>query len=103
MENDTAQRQLLLRELDSDVIDTFLYGAASVITDKYEEEIAGEDVTQGMILDVAVQRDNTKIVTAKVPEEVWEYQEVSKFSFSSDDNMLEMAGTRYKYTDGTFP
>ncbi len=102
VENDTAQRQLLLRELDSDVIDTFLYGAASVITDKYEEEIAGEDVTQGMILDVAVQRDNTKIVTAKVPEEVWEYQEVSKFSFSSDDNMLEMAGTRYKYTDGTF-
>lgn len=102
IQNDTEARRLQIRELESDVISTLTYDAASLIQDKYKEERYGEEVAVGMILQANYQGDTAKLVTAEVPEDVWEYQGVQKFSFSSDENMLRVAGSRYQYSNMTF-
>ncbi|MCD7826647.1 MAG: PEGA domain-containing protein [Clostridiaceae bacterium] len=102
VENDQEQKQLLIQDMDQSIVSTLTYGSSSVITDKYEEQISGESVSLGMILDISYQIRDAKIVTAEVPEDAWEYQDVSKFSFSSDESMMKVAGERYKYTDTTF-
>ena len=102
IQNDTETKRLQIRELESDVISTLTYDAASLIQDKYKEERYGEEVSVGMILQANYQGNNAKLVSAEVPADVWEYQGVQKFSFSSDENMLRVAGSKYQYSGMTF-
>lgn len=100
--NDSEKRRLQIRELDSDVISTLAYGASSVIMDKYKEEIEGERIEAGMILQTDYRKDDGWIVSAGVPDDVWEYQDVKKFSFTSDENMMQVAGEKYQYSNLTY-
>lgn len=100
--NDSEKRQLQIRELDSDEISTLAYGASSVIMDKYKEEIEGERIEAGMILQTDYRKDDGWIVSAGVPDNVWEYQDVKKFSFTSDENMMQVAGEKYQYSNLTY-
>lgn len=102
IQNDIDLKQLQIRELDSDTVSTLTYGAASVIIDKYEEEREGEAVELGMILRATCRRADGWLLSAEVPEEVWEYQDVRRFSFTGDERMLQIAGEKYQYSGRTF-
>lgn len=102
VQNDIETQRIQIRELDSDVICTLTYDATSLIQDKYKEERYGEDVEVGMILQANYREEDAKLVSAEVPKDVWEYQEVQKFSFSSDENMMRVAGSKYQYSNNTF-
>lgn len=102
IQNNTDARQLQVRELDTDLINTLSYGASSVITDKFEEARDGEQIELGMILEVTYRMEDGWLVSAKVPEEVWEYKDVHRFSITSDESMMLVAGTKYRYSGTTF-
>ncbi|RKI41103.1 PEGA domain-containing protein [bacterium D16-51] len=102
IQNDTEERQLQIRELETNVISTLAYSVDSVIQDKYKEERYAEEVEAGMILQANYSGKDAKLVSAEVPDDVWEYQEVQKFSFSSDENMMRVAGSKYQYSGMTF-
>lgn len=102
IQNDIEAKQLQLRELDSDVISTLTYGASSVIQDQYQEEREGEEIEVGLILQVSYRSSDAKLVSALVPDDVWEYQEVKRFTFSGDENMLQVAGGKYQYSSTTY-
>lgn len=102
VENNANLSQIRVRELDSDVISTLAYGSTSQITNKYESEREGDSIAVGEILQVTYNTDNAKIVSAEVPEDVWEYQDIKKFSFNKDENMLMAAGRKFQYTDRTY-
>ena len=100
--NDSEKKQLQIRELDTDEINTLAYGASSIFTDKYKEEKDGEQIEAGMILQADYRKDDGWIVSAKVPEDVWEYQAVKKFSFAGDEKMMQVAGKKYQYSGMTY-
>lgn len=102
IQNNTDSKQLQVRELDSDMISTLSYGASSVITDKFEEERDGEQVELGMILQVTYRMEDGWLVSAEVPEDVWEYRDVQRFSITSDESMMLVAGEKYRYSSMTF-
>lgn len=102
IQNDVDKSQLQIRDIDSDVISTLTYASTSVITDQYKAEKEGSQVETGQILRTTYRTSDAKIVLAEVPEEVWEYQDVSKFSFESDENMLKVAGGKYQYSNMTY-
>lgn len=94
--------QVTVRELESDV-DTILdYNALSEIIDKYGVKITGDELKNGQIMDVTYNTENSRVVSMDIPEEVWEYQEVDKFSFDGEENSLSLAGRKYQYTDWTY-
>lgn len=102
VENNTNLSQIQVRELDTDIICTLEYVSTSQILDKYQSEREGDSIALGEILQVSYRTDNAKIVSAAVPEGVWEYQEVKKFSFHQDENMLLVAGKKFQYTSMTY-
>ena len=55
-----------------------------------------------MILKADYRSDDGWIVSAGVPDDVWEYQDVKKFSFASDENMMQVAGEKYQYSSMTY-
>ena len=99
--NDTEQGLLQVRDLESNMVSTLTYGAASAITDQYQGELLGENVSEGMILEAEYRESDARLLQASVPKDVWEYRDVSSFSFNSDLNMLELAGEKYQYSDQT--
>ena len=93
--------QVTVRELESDV-DTILdYNAVSEIIDKYGVQITGDELKNGQIMAVTYNTENSKVVSMNIPKEVWEYQEVDKFSFDGEEKSLSLAGRKYQYTDWT--
>lgn len=102
LQNDVELSQLQIRELDSDVISTLTYASTSVIMDKYQSQQEGSEVEAGQILQVTYRLSDAKLVSAEVPEDVWEYQNVRKFSFIADDNMLKLAGQKFQYSSMTY-
>lgn len=102
VENNTNTSRIQVRELDTDIICTLEYTSTSQIQNKYQSEREGDSIGVGEILQVKYRTDDAKIVSAEVPETVWEYQEVRKFNFNKDENMLTVAGRKFQYTDMTY-
>ena len=102
VENNANLSQIKVRELESDVISTLAYAPTSEIMSRYESAREGDSIGVGEILQVTYNTDNAKIVSAVVPEDVWEYQDVKKFAFNKDENMLTAAGRKFQYSEQTF-
>lgn len=100
--NDTAVRQLTLRGLDSDMETIIAYDAAAELTDRYGEVRYGEDIEAGEIIEVTYSSFEGKLLSARVPEDIWEYQEVKEYSFNSDEQSMEFAGRKYQYLNTTY-
>ena len=93
--------QITLRALDSETANTYYYDDTAQIQDEYQAERDGEKIEPGEILQITYDEED-KIVSAKVPENVWYYHEVQKFSFDTEQNMLEFVGEKYQYDQRTF-
>ena len=102
LKNDTAKEEIQLRELETDTVDTLSYGETSVVTDRYQQEKDASEIEIGEIFTVEYRISDAKIVTASVPEDEWEYQDVKKFSFDADQNMMKFAGEKYQYDQHTY-
>ena len=102
IQNNIEKNQLLLREPDSDVMLTVTYAATSVVTDKYQIQREGSEIEVGQVIRAVYRTSDAKLVSAEVPKEVWEYQDVEKFSFIADDHMLKVAGEKYQYSNMTY-
>lgn len=99
---DTDLKQVTIREIDCDV-DTILdYNATAVITDKYGEEITGDKLEPGQIMEVTYNTEKQTVINMGVPDDVWEYQDVKKFTFNGDEGSLNFAGKKYQYTSRTY-
>ena len=94
--------QLTMREIGADVSVILNYVSSSQIINKYGSEIEGDDVQAGQIFDVKYGKDDFNIVSMSIPEDVWEYEEVRKFSIDPNKKAIEVAGEIYRYTNQTF-
>lgn len=99
---DTTQQKITLRELDSNLETIIYYDATAVVTNKFQETIAADQIAVGEILLAEYRASDTLLVSAAVPEDVWEYDEVGTFSFRGEENMMRFAGEKYQYSTNTY-
>lgn len=99
---DTKQQKITMRELDSNLETILYYDATAVVTDKFQETIAADQIAVGQILQAEYRASDTLLVSAAVPEDVWEYDEVGTFSFRGEENMMRFAGEKYQYSTNTY-
>lgn len=99
---DTDARQFTIRGLNSDNDTMLNYGETSVITNKFGVEIEGDELQNGQIFEAKYEPGNTKVTSMSVPDDVWEYQDVSSFSINTDINALKFAGQKFQYSDATY-
>lgn len=101
-QNDTQQQQLTVRDLGSDIETVLEYTASSQILDKNQVQLDGEQVETGMIMEFTYDPVQYRVLSADVPEDVWEYQQVDKFSFDTTEKSMQVAGKKYQYLNQTF-
>lgn len=99
---DLEQQKITVRELDSDLETIIYYDATAVVTNKYKETVTADQITEGQILETEYRASDTLLVSAVVPEDVWEYNEVGTFSFRTEENMMQFAGKKYQYSTNTY-
>lgn len=99
---DTKSGKMTLRELETDVDSILTYNATAMITDRYDKEVSGDTLEVGQIIEATYRTGDAQLVSASVPDDVWEYREVGKFSFRKDENMMKLAGKKYQYSERTF-
>lgn len=102
VQNDVSQRQIIMQELGSEIQTTLSYDATTEVTDKYGSLKDGEDVEAGEILEASYMPGQGKIATMYVPEDVWEYQEVTSYSVDNEEKSLEFADRKYQYSNLTY-
>lgn len=99
---DTANAKMTIRELDSDVESILHYNSGTEVTNQYGETTRADQLKNGMIVEASYTPNDAMLVTASVPEDVWEYNEVGSFSFREEDRMMQFAGEKYQYSDLTY-
>lgn len=99
---DTQNSKITVRELDSDVESILHYDSSAEVSDQYGQSIRADQLKTGLIVEAHYRPENATLVTASVPKEVWEYNEVGAFSFQTEDRMMRFAGEKYQYSDMTF-
>ena len=88
--------------IDTDVDTIMNYDASAEITDKYKEEIDGDELELGQIMETTYRTDDARVVSMKVPDDAWEYSDVDKFTFDTEECSMEVAGELYQYSEQTY-
>ena len=99
---DVEKQNITVRELDSNLESVLYYDSTAAVTNKFGETITAEQITTGEILELAYRTSDTLLVSAAVPEDVWEYDEVDSFSFRAEENMMRFADKKYQYSANTY-
>lgn len=99
---DKDLKQISVREIDTDVDTIVNYDDTAKITDKYKQEIDGDEIEQGQLMKTTYRTSDAGLVSMKVPENAWEYSKVDKFTFDTDECSMEVAGQLYQYSDQTY-
>lgn len=102
IQNDTAQKTVLLQELGSDIQTSLTYTTSTVVTDRFQSQIYGEDVEAGQIMECQYDPATARIFSMQVPEDAWEYQEVTRYALDSEEKSIEVAGKKFKYSNLTY-
>lgn len=102
LQNDTLQRQLIVQELGSDIQTTLGYDASALITDRYGMQEDGEDIEAGEIMSIQFEPGTGDIISMQVPEDVWEYQEIKKYTVDNEEKSIQLAGKKYQYSNLTY-
>ena len=99
---DKKLKQISVREIDTDVDTIMNYDASAEIIDKYKEEIDGDELELGQIMETTYRTDDARVVSMKVPDDAWEYSDVDKFTFDTEECSMEVAGELYQYSEQTY-
>ena len=102
LQNDLENNVLQIRELDSDTVSTLSYDETAEVQDEYGQIRQGEDIGVGEILEVGYLPQEGKLAKAKVPKNAWSYDEVQQFELNEEENMLLLAGEKYRYGEQTY-
>lgn len=101
VKNDTSNRQLIMQELGSEIQTTLSYDSVTEVIDKYGSLKEGEKVEAGEILEATYTLGQGRIAALKVPDDVWEYQEVTSYTIDNEERSLEFADRKYQYSNLT--
>ena len=99
---DKNLKKLSVREIDTDVDTIITYDATAGISDKFKQEIDGDELELGMLMKTTYRTNDSKLVSMEVPEEAWEFKKVNKFTFDTSECSMEVADQLYQYSEQTY-
>lgn len=75
------------------------YSSGSDIRDKFGQIISMSQIPKGSIVDVEYLTDNSKLLKLQTSKKAWEYVGVNNLLINQKDKIMEIASSKYKYTD----
>ena len=94
------EQKLTIHSIKYDQKMQFFYNGATDIRNKFDTVIAASQLQIGQIVEIAYERDSSKLIKIHEYKDSWEYKNLSNFKFRESGNIVLINNAKYKFTDG---
>ena len=94
---DTVAGTIRLYHVAKQRQEDYTYNEGTVFLDKYGKLMSMAGLLPGKVVQLETYRKTGELRTVQVSDAVWEYDDVSRFLIDTDENIIEIAGTKYYY------
>jgi hypothetical protein len=95
------EETMILRSLSDDRQVRYSYGLTTSFRDKYGETCSSLRFTPGVIVTVGPVMASSAISWIQLSDQVWNYEDVSKYQMDTDRGILTIGDTKYRLTEST--
>lgn len=100
--NDMSEETLVLEQLFSGKEYIYRYTLATRFLDKYGNRSAVANFEPGRVISVREKDNQGKVTEVQISDEVWEYEDVTRYSVDEEHGIFKVAGENYSYEEGLF-
>ena len=97
---DMVENELTMHSIKYDQKMIFYYNGATDIRNKFDSVIASSQLQIGQIVEVAYERETSKLIKIHEYKDAWEYKNLSNFRFRESGNVVLINNAKYKFTEG---
>lgn len=97
LEINKTDKIIRLYDIDQKAEINLNYTGATNILDKYGQAIAIGQVEIGLIVDVAYESHNKKLISLQTSSRAWEYIGVNNMTLEPDNKIIKIANAKYTY------
>lgn len=97
-----VEETLLLYRYGNDMEYRYYYGEDTRFYNKYGGRAMITDFTPGLLVTLGPVNEEGILTKMQISGTAWKYDKVKRFSVNSNLNVLEIADTKYMYSDNTF-
>lgn len=97
MKNDMTAELMILKQLASGKQYMYYYSTGTKFMDKYGDHTSVMNFDIGRVVTIGEKNSEGKLASIQISDDVWEYDDVTKFTMNPDYNMFSIAGTKYFY------
>ena len=97
LEINKTDKIIRLYDIDRKAEINLNYTGATNILDKYGQAIAIGQVEIGLIVDVAYESHNKKLISLQTSSRAWEYIGVNNMTLEPDNKIIKIANAKYTY------
>ena len=97
MKNDMETEMLILKQLSTGKQYMYYYSFGTKFLDKYANHTSVVNFDVGRAVKIGQKDAQGKLDAIQISDDVWEYDDVSKYAIDLDYNMFAYAGDKYRY------
>ena len=99
VENDTAKEELVVHSYVTGLEHHYKYSYTTQFMDKYGNYAPQSEFVSGKAVVIGGRDADGYLTTVQISDEVWEYEDVRRFSFDTENGIFTIAGTKYSIRD----
>ena len=102
MVNDMTMQHLVLQQMESGEQYLYNYSLTTKFMDKYGNNIAVSYFEPGRMITVGEMDSEGKLKSARISDDVWEYEDVVRFEIDEERGVFKIADTKYSFDEDLF-
>lgn len=99
IENDVLEETFILYSLESNMEHYYTYSFSTRFQDKYGNYASASEFTQGRVVTIGNTDREGRLSQVQLTDEVWEYENVHRFSIDMQNGIFTIADTKYSIRD----
>lgn len=102
MENDALEETLVLFSYDTGLEHYYKYDFSTRFKNKYGDYIPASQFVPGRVVEIGERNTDGCLTEVQITDEVWEYEDVKRFSIDDENGIFTIADTKYSILDRYF-
>lgn len=100
--NDMTAEYMILQQMESGKQYVYAYSLTTKFEDKYGNNTSVSEFEPGCIITVGKRDSEGKLKSARISDEVWEYEDVIRFKIDEERGIFQIADTKYFFEEDVF-
>ena len=93
----TTNGTIQLYSLGQKQQEAFAYNDGTGFLNKYGDYMSIAELLPGRVVTITQSPKTKELMQVQITPQVWEYDDITRFSIEEDQNMIQIAGTKYYY------